>query len=432
MQPWSAFSKRPRWSDHLTKLPSGETAAGRHAELRLSLLQASIYAIVGVQLPFFSIWLSARGLDAFEIAAVLAVQPVIRIGSMLLASRRADQHGDHGALLVGCMAAVAAAYAVMGLSSGFFALLVAGAMVALAQGPLAPLADGVTFGEARRRREAGLPQLHYSWVRGWGSMSILVFLAASGPVAGALAVEDIVWLLTAVGAFACLACMGSLIGFGSSGAREERQSVGRIARPELVALVIVAAALVQSSHSMVNTFGALHWKEQGHSDTFVSFAWVAALATEVIAFLMAARWFGGESKAGAFLLVGAIGAVLRWLLMSADPGPYGIFFAQALHGASCAAVQIGPAYLLAELGGKERLAQSQAWLAAAIAGGNSLLTFLSGPLYAQAGERAYLAMAAVAFLGLLLSFAVAHLCAGRHARTEAARNAHAEPEHSRA
>jgi PPP family 3-phenylpropionic acid transporter len=265
-------------------------------------------------------------------------------------------------------------------------------------------------------------------------MSILVFLAVSGPVAGALAVEDIVWLLTAVAALACVACMGSLIGFGSSSVRVERQSsVGRIARPELVALVIVAAALVQSSHSMVNTFGALHWKEQGHSDSFVAFAWVVALATEVVAFLMAARWFGGESKAGAFLLVGAIGAVLRWLLMSADPGPTGIFCAQALHGASCAAVQIGPAYLLAELGGKERLAQSQAWLAAAIAGGNSLFTFLSGPLYAQAGERAYLAMAAVAFVGLLLSCAVAQLCATRHARTQAARvETHAEPEHSSA
>ncbi|WP_159728450.1 MFS transporter [Methylosinus sp. Ce-a6] len=416
----------------MTKFKSRETAPNRCAELRLSLLQASIYAIVGVQLPFFAIWLSARGLDALEIAAVFAAQPVIRIVSMLAASRRADRIGDHGALLVGCMAAMAAAYAVMGWSAGFVPLLIAGAMVALAQGPLAPLADGVTFGEARRRREAGLPQLHYSWVRGWGSMSILVFLAASGPVAGALAVDNIVWLLACVAALACLACVGSLIGFGSSGPRAERDAGGRLSRPELVALVIAAAALVQSSHSMVNTFGALHWKEQGHSDTFVAFAWVAALATEVVAFLMAARWFGGEAKAGAFLVIGAIGAVLRWLLMSADPGPFGIFFAQALHGASCAAVQIGPAYLLAELGGKERLAQSQAWLAAAIAGGTSLLTFLAGPLYAQAGERGYLAMAAVAFVGLLLSCAVAQLCAPRRARAEAGRKAHAEPEHSSA
>ena len=416
----------------MTKFKSRETAPNRCAELRLSLLQASIYAIVGVQLPFFAIWLSARGLDALEIAAVLAAQPVIRIVSMLAASRRADRIGDHGALLVGCMAAMAAAYAVMGWSAGFVPLLVAGAMVALAQGPLAPLADGVTFGEARRRREAGLPQLHYSWVRGWGSMSILVFLAASGPVAGALAVDNIVWLLACVAALACLACVGSLIGFGSSSPRAARASGGRLSRPELVALVIAAAALVQSSHSMVNTFGALHWKEQGHGDTFVAFAWVAALATEVVAFLMAARWFGGEAKAGAFLVIGAIGAVLRWLLMSADPGPFGIFFAQALHGASCAAVQIGPAYLLAELGGKERLAQSQAWLAAAIAGGTSLLTFLAGPLYAQAGERGYLAMAAVAFVGLLLSCGVAQLCAPRHARAEAGRKAHAEPEHSSA
>ncbi|WP_166142701.1 MFS transporter [Methylosinus sp. RM1] len=406
-------------------------AADRLAESKLSLLQASIYAIVGVQLPFFAIWLSSRGLDALEIAALMAVQPVIRIVSMLVASHRADRIGDHGALLVGCVAAMAAAFAMMGLSTGFVPLLVAAAMVALAQGPLGPLADGVTFGEARRRRDLGLPQLHYSWVRGWGSVAILVFLILSGPVAGSLPVEDIIWLLTGVAVLACAASLVSLIGLARPAVIAGRRRAAPMERVEIVALVIAAATLVQSSHAMVNTFGALHWKAMGHDDTFIAFAWVAALATEVVVFLMAGRWFGGERNAAYFLVAGGIGAVVRWMLMAADLPPTGIFLAQALHGASCAAVQIGPAYLLAELGGKERLAQSQAWLAAAIAGGTSLLTFSSGPLYSAAGEHGYLAMAAVAFVGLLLAAAVVQITSGHRAKAEPLETrADAEPERS--
>ena len=172
---------------------------------------------------------------------------------------------------------------------------------------------------------------------------------------------------------------------------------------------------------MVNAFGALHWKAQGHGDTFVAMSWAAALVTEVAAFLMAGRWFGGESRAVTFLVVGGVGAVLRWALMAADPGPIGIFLAQALHGASCAAVQIGPAYLLAELGGKDRQAQAQAWLAAAIAGGNCLLTLWAGSLYASAGEKGYLAMALVAAIGLALALSLGRFAGVRQQDRAAAR-----------
>ena len=47
-------------------------ADDRREEWRLSALTASIYAIVGVQLPFFPLWLHSRELGADEIAAILS------------------------------------------------------------------------------------------------------------------------------------------------------------------------------------------------------------------------------------------------------------------------------------------------------------------------------------------------------------------------
>jgi PPP family 3-phenylpropionic acid transporter len=382
-------------------------AEDRREELRLSALTASIYAIVGVQLPFFPLWLHSRGLGAGEIAAILAAPPLIRILSTLIASRRADRSGRHGDILVGFALGAGLAYGLMGFAQGFAAILAAVALLALAQGPINILADGIILGAAARRRALDRPMLHYSFVRGWGSVSILVFLLASGPMARALPNAALSWLLSGV-SFAAAACAFlALRGIGgATSCPITRAPTGEIARPAMVALVIAAAALIQSSHAMVFAFGSLHWKAIGHDENFVALAWAAGLVTEVGFFLLAGRCFGGEGRAVTHIALGGLAALLRWRLMAGDPGTFGIIAAQTLHGLSCAAVQLGPAYLLARLAGPGRYAQAQAWLAAANAVGLSLATFASGPLYAQFGERAYFAMAVMAALGLALSLAL--------------------------
>ena len=45
--------------------------------------------------------------------------------------------------------------------------------------------------------------------------------------------------------------------------------------------------------------------------------------------------------------------MLRWVWLAADPGPSGVLFAQALQPLSGAAFSLGPAYLIAELGGRK-------------------------------------------------------------------------------
>jgi PPP family 3-phenylpropionic acid transporter len=378
-------------------------AEDRREEWRLSALTASIYAIVGVQLPFFPLWLHSRGLGADEIAAILSAPPLLRILTMLLASRRADRDGRHGEFLVGFALCAGLAYGLTGLANGFAAILATVALVALAQGPINILADGIILGAAARRRALNRPLLHYSFVRGWGSVSILFFLLTSGPVARALPNAALVWLLSGVSFTAAACAFIALRGVGVGVPAKAHPALGEIARPGLVALTIASAALIQASHAMVFAFGALHWKAIGHDENFVSLAWSAGLVTEVGFFLLAGRWFGGEGRAATHIALGGAAAALRWLLMAGDPGTVGIFAAQALHGLSCAAVQLGPAYLLARLVGAGRYAQAQAWLWASVAAGLSLATLACGPLQTSFGERGYLAMAALAALGFALA-----------------------------
>jgi len=158
----------------------------RREELQLSALTLSTYAVVGVQLPFFPLWLAARGLDADAIGLVVGAQPLFRMFSTLIATRWADRHGSHSRMLTLFALAAGLAYGAMGFAYGLAAILCGACLLSFMQAPVTILADGVILGAARRRRNAGRPPLHYSFVRGWGSVSILVVMLARGPVARAI------------------------------------------------------------------------------------------------------------------------------------------------------------------------------------------------------------------------------------------------------
>ena len=104
------------------------------SELRLSLLTASVYAAIGIHLPFYPIWLASRGLSGREIAAVAAVPPLMRLVSNLVLPPRADRSGDIPGMLPLCALGTTLAYASLGLIGGFWPILAVVAALAFAQG----------------------------------------------------------------------------------------------------------------------------------------------------------------------------------------------------------------------------------------------------------------------------------------------------------
>ena len=73
--------------------------------------------LIGIQLPFFPLWLEAKGLDAAQIGIVLAAPAFVRVAAVPLLTRIADRHGGLRETLVGAAIAAAAGYAYVGLRS---------------------------------------------------------------------------------------------------------------------------------------------------------------------------------------------------------------------------------------------------------------------------------------------------------------------------
>ncbi|WP_158813404.1 MFS transporter [Methylocapsa sp. S129] len=388
--------------------------SSRAIAFRLALLYAMTFLTYGVQIPFLPVWLGARGLDDQNIAFVLAAPLFLRVVSTPLFARWADKRGDFVGVLALSLIVMTALCVAMIFISGFAAIFVAVTLFSCAQGVAMPLNDALTFAVLRAQNQwraltgannAAAPRpLEYGRIRKWGSAAFILGNIVAGVFLSLTSVSAIPYGLAAfallsVGAAYYAAPLGVLahapapLESGRSGARG----------PGLLIPVIAAAALIQASHSLVNTFGSLHWAREGYSSVFIGAAWALGVVCETAFFAFVGRWVAGPDRAAGLLALGGVTAVLRWLIMASDPGGVLLALAQAGHGFSFAATHTGSMFLIFELAPNAMRARAQGWLTAAIAGVSGIVVTLSGPLYAGFGEIAYLAMAGLAAVGVALA-----------------------------
>src|SRR5262249_61953158 len=63
---------------------------------RLALFYAGLFVVVGIQMPFFPLWLAAKGLDAEAIGVVIAAPIAVRLVVVPVVARIADRRGGGG------------------------------------------------------------------------------------------------------------------------------------------------------------------------------------------------------------------------------------------------------------------------------------------------------------------------------------------------
>src|SRR5579859_1245235 len=84
-----------------SQIPIASEYPARQFARRLALFYATLFALIGSQLPFFPIWLSAVGIGASWIGIITAVPAVTRFTVLPLVTGVAERHGTlHGALIL--------------------------------------------------------------------------------------------------------------------------------------------------------------------------------------------------------------------------------------------------------------------------------------------------------------------------------------------
>jgi PPP family 3-phenylpropionic acid transporter len=368
---------------------------GRSFASRLGAFYAAFFAGAGVQLPFFPLWLEAKGLDPRWIGIVLSAPIVVRLFAVPLLTHEADRRDALRGALVVASVGTGLGYALVGFAEGLGAILLAFMLASIFYTPVIPLADAYAL--RGLRRYGGL----YGPVRLWGSTAFIIGNLAAGLIAAHIAPRDLIWLIVA-GWAACVIASLALVPTDGDGASTGPQpSAKTLLRSPGFLAVVVAASLIQGSHAVYYGFSAIDWRAAGLDTLTIGALWALGVLAEIVLFAFAGRlpaWLGPT----ALLALGAAGAVIRWTVMAFDPPVLLLAWLQCLHALSFGATHLGAMAFLASAAPPRLAATAQGYLAIALAVGMTVATLLSGVLYEGYGHMAYWAMAAIALPGLVL------------------------------
>lgn len=366
---------------------------------RLSFLYAALFFELGVNLPFFPLWLRAQSLSDEAIGIILAAPLLARIIANPVVGALADRSGGARAALVICSAAVTIGTGLLAFAGGFLPILLLVVAIALAQGPLIALTDAVTL---RSLNELRAPELRYGRIRLWGSAGFAIANLSAGWMLDWLPASSIIGMLLLSALATTLAAWAVAVIRVPERPAAATQPAGKLASPHLLVLTIAGAALVQASHAAVYGFSTLHWQSLGMSGGTMGALWAAGIVSEMAFFSLLGYVVRGSAGAAALLAASAVIATLRWVGMAQDPQIGFLVLLQFTHGLTFGATHLSSIFLLARIVPAGLLAQAQAWLAASWAGIMAVLTTLAGHLYGEWGEHVYCLMATVSAAGFLL------------------------------
>jgi PPP family 3-phenylpropionic acid transporter len=287
----------------------------------------------------------------------------------------------------------------LGLAHGFWGWLIAWFVGSSLAAAFSPLTDVIAL------RRARLDGFVYAWPRGVGSAGYVFANVAMGLI---LQHAGPVWVLVWTVAAAALATVAARLLLPDDpvhhagerlGVADLLRGLADLTRRPMFLLLLASSGLVQASHGFYYGFSALLWRHQGVGGWSGSL-WGFGVVAEILFMWFMERWrrrLGPER----LLVIGGLGAVLRWTALAFSPPLWLLFPIQALHAASYTSTFLATLRLV-ERFSPARSASAAQMLNASISTGllTGLATVASGPLFDAFGAEGYWAMSGIAILGV--------------------------------
>jgi PPP family 3-phenylpropionic acid transporter len=387
-----------------SQIPIASADMPRRFATSLALFYGATFTLIGAHLPFFPVWLRAVGIDASWIGIITAVPAVTRFTVLPfitgLAGRRASLRS--ALIVTACMTALG--FAAVGTQSQAVLIFLAYAATACMWTPMVPLTDAYAL------RGVARYGLKYGPLRLWGSAAFVVGALACGLLVDMIAARQLIWVIAA------LAALGAAVSLGlkpldnpKPPAAAQSGATALLREPGFL-VIILASALIQGSHAAYYTFASITWQLAGFGGLTIAGLWVLGVLAEIVVFALSPRF---TLPSTALVVIGALCAVVRWLITAQEPSVAVLAVVQLAHGLSYGLTQLGTMGLLMRQVPGHVMARGQGYLSACsgiVAGGASIL---SGAVYAQYGQGVYYVMAVMALSGAVLVWSARSLLSER-------------------
>lgn len=386
---------------------SSSTSAETASATRIGLFFAALFLVLGLHLPFFPIWLDWVGLSAGEIAVVTAMPLFLRLGFAPLLAIYADRHHAHRLAILALAIVALITVILLIVTRGFWPIFLVSLVFTLAVATMMPLVETIAVAGVKKHGH------DYGRMRLWGSLAFISVGFVGGWLIDWQGAGITVPLLIAAAVAALLAGINLPKPPGQAfhtndadrvsraRAMSDGDEVRRLASSGLFLVFLLACSAIQGAHGLFYTFGALHWKAQGLSTAWVGALWAIGVLAEVVLFAWS-RAVVARFGAVMLIIAGGVAGILRWGVMSLDPGLAVLIPLQVLHGFTYGATHLGAIFFMAESVPERAAGTAQALYGACAAGvATGAATLASGPLYAALKGEGYLVMALIAGVGVV-------------------------------
>jgi PPP family 3-phenylpropionic acid transporter len=375
-------------SESQIPIPSADPS-GRFAT-RLALFYGAVFALIGCHLPFFPVWLRSVGIDASWIGIITAVPAVSRFTFLPLVTGLAERRRALRGAIVVTAIMTTLGFSAVGTQTQPLAVFLAYVATASMWTPIIPLTDAYALRGVARH------DVKYGPVRLWGSAAFVVGALACGLLVDVIATRHLIWVIFAMAALGAVLSLALQPIDASKTHKMASRDATALPRDPAFLAIIWASALIQGSHAAYYAFASITWQLSGLGGLTIAVLWALGVIAEIVVFALSPRF---TLQPAVLVMIGALSAVLRWLITALEPEVGVLAVVQLAHGLTFGITQVGTMGLMLRHVPIHLMARGQGYLAACSGIVASIASILSGAIFAGYGQGVYYLMAAMGFLG---------------------------------
>jgi PPP family 3-phenylpropionic acid transporter len=320
-----------------SQIPIPSQAAPERFAVRLALFYAAVFGLSGTYLPFFPVWLKAVGIDASWIGIITAVPAVTRFTVLPLVTGLAESTRSLRGTLMATAFMTAFGFLLVGTQQAPLSVFLAFAVTACIWTPVVPLTDAYAL------RGVARYGLDYGPVRLWGSAAFIAGALACGLLVDLIAARHLIWIIAGLAGLGAVASLGLRPLDTPKAAGSVLSGTPALLRDPGFLAIIVASALIQGSHAAYYIFASIVWQQSGLGGLTIAGLWSLGVIAEIMVFALSPRF---TLAPAVLVVIGALSAVLRWLITAQEPSAAVLAVVQLAHGLTYGLTQVGTMGLL--------------------------------------------------------------------------------------
>jgi PPP family 3-phenylpropionic acid transporter len=359
------------------------------------MLYGAVYLHFGVFAIFMPVWLKHQGLPDPRIGLLMSLPLLLRILFVAPMSALADHLRRIREVLFVCLALMAALVGSLTLVHGFVPIAIAFVVLSMVWDPIPVLTDSYAVAAVR------VLGLDFGRMRLWGSLAHILANVVGGKLIDMAGIRLVPWMTAALllVPLAVIPFLPADRRFGDPAPAAKNEWLTLVKDGPLM-IVVIATCLILGSQGLFSGFAAIHWTAQGFPSLLIAALNGVGIGAEILILWLCQRLLGRRSPLILILVMAGL-TVVRWLLMTLDPGPAFLVPIQLLQGCGMGVVA-GLMLFIAERAPAHLMATAQGLYAVIVGVIAALVVAASGFLWQALGPRAYLVMALITVVGMAM------------------------------